>query len=427
MIKLLEGIRVIETASFFMGPIAGRILADWGAEVIKIETPANVPPGDGDSIRGCGLARNIVDGDLCCYEFINGNKKSIALNTYLPEGKKILQELCAGADIVINHMRPGDLKSLGIDYPTLSAKNPGIIVANTSGYGLKGPDASRNGFDAVAYAARSGMAADCTIDGQPFIPFMGYGDVPSGTYLATAILAAYINKMRTGKGDEVTSSLYGCAIWTAGIPIMTAGHGDPYPTTRADVFPTAKMFLCGDGKYVYLMGQTWENVIADLCKIMDLPADAKKRWPGYFAAKAGNAEITALLDAQFALHDREYWLKKLATTGIPHDVVASFKDVQHDKQAWEAGFLKKPTDSGEYKTGVPMAPGQFRNAGEPDVSISNLGEHTREQLKVIGYSDEKIDKMRKKGLISEGDQFDPERFNVMKPGTYYNKIFSQFM
>lgn len=142
MIKLLEGVRVVETASFFMGPIAGRLLADWGAEVIKIEGAVvngpNPSTGDGDRVRGTGMARGISNGDPCCNEFVNGNKKSVGINTYTPEGKKLQQKLCASADIVIHHMRPKDAKKLGVDYETLSKINPGIIVASTSGYGLKG-------------------------------------------------------------------------------------------------------------------------------------------------------------------------------------------------------------------------------------------------------------------------------------------------
>ncbi|MDD2980880.1 MAG: CaiB/BaiF CoA-transferase family protein [Hespellia sp.] len=424
MINILEGIRVVETASFFMGPIAGRILADWGAEVIKIETATSVPPHDGDRVRGTGMARGIVNGDPCCNEFVNGNKKSVGINTFVPAGRKLQQELCASADIVIHHMRPQDAKKLGLDYATLSAKNPGIIVACTSGYGLKGPVASRGGFDATAYAARSGMVTDCTSDGKPFIPFMGYGDVPAGTYLATAILAAYVNKLKTGKGEEVTTALYGSAIWTAGIPIMTAQYGDKYPTPREAVFPTTKAFKCADGKYIYLMGQVWESVIDGLCKIMDMPKGAKKKWPNYFAASASNAEITAILDEQFIQHDRDYWEEKLATTKIPFEIVNSFADVQKDEQAWKAGFLVKPEDS-PYETGIPVAPGHFKSQGDVEVKTVNVGENTREQLKELGYSDEKIDGLRSKGVISEGDQFESDRFDITKPGTYYNKVFSQ--
>lgn len=425
MIKLLEGMRVVELASFMMGPIAGRILADWGAEVIKVEPAVSIPPHDGDRIRGTGMARNIMNGDPCCNEFINGNKKSVAINTYVPEGVKIMQKLCASADVVISHLRRSDAKKFGVDYESLSKKNPGIIVASTSGYGLKGPDAARPGYDAVAYGARSGMLKDCTAKGETFIPFMGFGDIPSGTYLATAILAAYINKQRTGVGEDITVSLYGSAIWTAGIPVMTTAYGDKYPTGRNEVFPTTKMFTCADGKEIYLMGQVWEDVIDGLCKIMDMPKGAKKMWPNYHYAKACGDQITAILDEQFAKHDQEYWIKKLSTTRIPFDVVRKFSDVQSDPQAWENGFLVKSSSDPEYATGIPTPPGQFRNAGTVE-SVFNpiVGNDTREQMKLVGYTDEEIDAYRAKGLVTEGDQFEPDRFNIMKPGTYYNKLFA---
>ena len=147
MIKLLEGMRVVELASFMMGPIAGRVLGEWGAEVIKVE-PAlkqtmNPKEGDGDMIRGAGMARAIVNGDPCVYQFVNGNKKSVCLDTHTPEGVQAMVDLCLSADVVISHLRPKDAKKLGVDYESLSQKKPGIIVASTSGYGTSGPDADR--------------------------------------------------------------------------------------------------------------------------------------------------------------------------------------------------------------------------------------------------------------------------------------------
>ena len=429
MIKLLEGMRVVEVSSYMMGPIAGRILADWGAEVIKVE-PAikqtmNPSTSDGDRMRGAGMARGVMNGDPCCWLFTNANKKSVALDTTKPKGLKACRDLCVSADVVISHLRERDAKKLGLDYKTLSAANPGIIVASTSGYGIKGADASRGGFDAVAYAARSGIITGDSVDGTPFIPFFGFGDVVSGTYLATAILAVYVNKQKTGKGERVTTSLYGSAIWTAGVPIMTAPYGDPYPTPRDTMFPTCKPFKCADGKYVYLMGQTWEPVIADLCKIMDLPADAQKRWPHYFDASADKVTITRLLDEQFAQHDRDYWLKKLAATNIPYDVVADFTDIQKDPQAWDAGFLMKNPVEG-YETGIPTAPGQFENEGEPELSMNYPGQDTVAEFKKIGYSDDQIKELLDSGMATQYDEkvFQPDRFNIMKPGTIYNQVFS---
>ena len=427
MIDLLEGMRVVELASYIMGPIAGKVLAEWGAEVIKVEPMLrdtwNPADGDGDMIRGAGMARAIVNGDPCVWEFVNGSKKSVSIDTRSKEGYKAMIDLCLSADVVILHIRPSDAKKLKVDYESLSKKKPGIIVASASGYGNEGPDAERGGFDAVAFAARSGMINALSTTGHPCIPYYGMGDVTSGTYLASAIIAAYVKKLRTGRGEEISVSLYGSAIWTAGIPVMTSYYGDPYPTPREVQLPTANPFRCADGKWIYLMGNVWTTALDGLCKIMDLPADAKERWPSYPEAMKNKAEILAILDAEFAKHPRNYWLEKLATTRIPYDVLADFKDVQHDEQAWVAGFLvQNPVD--KYEVGIPTTPAQFRNAGTPEITMNYPGEHTVEQLRAIGYSDEKIQALIDKQVVS---QLDPEtyefdRFNITKPGTTYNVI-----
>lgn len=428
MIDLLEGMRVVELASYIMGPIAGRVLAEWGAEVIKIEPlikeTRNPADGDGDMIRGAGMARSIINGDPCVWEFVNSNKKSVSIDTRSRQGYKAMIDLCLSADVVILHIRPSHAKKLKVDYESLSAKKPGIIVASTSGYGNEGPDAERGGFDAVAFAARSGMInALSPTDGDPCIPYYGMGDVTSGTYLASAICAAYIKKLRTGRGEDISVSLYGSAIWTAGIPVMTSYYGDPYPTPRTAQLPTANPFRCSDGKWIYLMGNVWTTTLNDLCTIMDLPADAKERWPSYPEAMKHKVEIVELLDAQFAKHPRNYWLDKLAETNIPHDVLANIKDVQHDKQAWQAGFLlQNPVDG--YSVGIPSTPAQFRNAGTPEISMNYPGEHTLEQLKKIGYSDEKIAALIEDGVIAQmnPETYEYDRFNISKPGSTYNLI-----
>ncbi len=427
MIKLLEGMRVVELASFMMGPIAGRVLGEWGAEVIKVE-PAlkqtmNPKEGDGDMIRGAGMARAIVNGDPCVYQFVNGNKKSVCLDTHTPEGVQAMVDLCLSADVVISHLRPKDAKKLGVDYESLSQKKPGIIVASTSGYGPSDPDADRGGFDAVAFAARSGMISGLSPSGEPFVPYYGMGDVTSGTYLATAILAAYVHKLKTGEGEEVVTSLYGSALYTAGVPVMTSVYGDPYPTPREAQFPTAKPFKCGDGKWIYLMANIWETAIIDLCKIMDMPEDAKTRWPNYFAASKDKAEITAILDREFAKHPRDYWLEKLAGTRIPFDIIADFTDIQKDTQAWEAGFLYKTEVEG-YETGIPVAPAQFKHAGKAEVRMNYPGDHTVEELKKIGYSDEKVQELLSSGVATQLDPetYEYDRFDITKPGTTYNMI-----
>ena len=156
---------------------------------------------------------------------------------------------------------------------------------------------------------------------------------------------------------------------------------------------------------------------------MDLPADAKQRWPSYPDAMKCKGEILSILDEQFARFPRNYWLEKLATTRIPYDVLADFKDIQNDEQAWAAGYLL-PNAVDKYEVGVPAFPAKFRNAGSSEINMNYPGEHTVEQLREIGYSDEKISALIEKAVISQLDPetYEYERFNITKPGTTYNVI-----
>ena len=156
---------------------------------------------------------------------------------------------------------------------------------------------------------------------------------------------------------------------------------------------------------------------------MDMPADAKTRWPNYFAASKDKEEITRIMDEEFAKHPRDYWIEKLSTTKIPFDVIADFTDIQKDPQAWEAGLLVKSDVEG-YDTGIPVAPAQFRNAGTAEIHMNYPGDHTVDELKKIGYSDEKIKELLDKGIATQMDPetYEYDRFNIMKPGTTYNMI-----
>lgn len=173
-LKLLEGMKVIEIAAFMAAPMGGRILGEWGADVIKVEPPT------GDSNRGIGLARHIYNGDQAGWDSINSCKRCITLDTRKPEGLAILKEMLKDCDVFLSHLRPKDSKKLGLDYESLSKINPKIICGNTSGYGTKGEWAPRGGFDAASYAARAGYDLDCPVKGDsPMIPYFGFGDIPT--------------------------------------------------------------------------------------------------------------------------------------------------------------------------------------------------------------------------------------------------------
>ncbi len=222
-LELLKGMKVIDMASFVAGPTCAKILAEYGADVIRIEALV----GD-DKTRDLGKnAMGIKNGDLPLYDLVNGNKKQLALDTRRPEGIAILKKLLETADVFVCHLRQANMQRLGLDWESLHKEYPGLIYANVTGYGTKGPYSDRGGFDSVAYVSRAGVHFAAEREGtKPYMPFAGQGDLPTGCYLAMGVMAAYINKLRTGLGDMVTANLYGAGIWAGAFPIITAQ--EPY-------------------------------------------------------------------------------------------------------------------------------------------------------------------------------------------------------
>lgn len=408
-LKLLEGMKVIEIAAFMAAPMGGRILGEWGADVIKVEPPT------GDSNRGIGLARHIYNGDQAGWDSINSCKRCITLDTRKPEGLAILKEMLKDCDVFLSHLRPKDSKKLGLDYESLSKINPKIICGNTSGYGTKGEWTPRGGFDAASYAARAGYDLDCPIKGDnPMIPYFGFGDIPTGTYLAMAVLAAYIEQQRTGKGQEVNVALMHAGMWSVGVPIVTAAYGDEYPTDPNSVLPLARPYMCSDEKAIALMGLQWHNSWPEFVHAFGMDEDLIAKWPDYQTALAASAEITPIITEVLANVTRDEAIEKLMTTDIPFDLCQHFADLQDDQQAWDAGFFQGIDYPSGKHIGIVKAPAIF-SSGEAEFGPSGYpGEYTREVLKEYGFDDAKIDELREQGLVTEEDQWDKDQYNMEK-------------
>lgn len=210
MFKPLEGVKVIDLTYFVAGPGAAKILADWGADVIKVE------PSFGDPGRGTGGTMNDPTEKDCnpFYTAYNANKRGLSLNLKAQEGKDILDKLLETADVFITSYRTGALVRLGLDYDTLSKKHPHIIWAQINGFGDFGPAKDNPGFDTVAFWARSGAMIDIAEKNtSPINPPIGFGDATTSCSLSGGICAALYQKQKTGKGCKVMVSLFSQAIW----------------------------------------------------------------------------------------------------------------------------------------------------------------------------------------------------------------------
>ena len=366
-LKLLDGVKVVDMSAFVAAPMAAEILAEYGADVVRIE------PLTGDGIRGSGMTQNIYNGDAPLYDAINGNKRHIAVNTRTAEGMGVLWKLLETADIFICHMREKDMVKLGIDWDTLHAKFPALIYANTTGYGSTGPLASRGGFDMIAYATRTGLTTDVVPEGaHPYMPYQAQGDIPTGLYLSIGIMAAYINRLRTGLGDQVSCSLYGSGMMSAMVPILSGQkpYNNLWPKGRENVLPFSCMYRGSDDRWIMVAGLQWHKDWPRFVARLGLDPELVTKYPDYMTALAKSNEIIPMLDELFATKTVQEWSDILTEEDIPNDICLKFSEVADDPAVLTGNLMKEvEMPSGEVIK-MPRTPVYFREAGAPDPVVA---------------------------------------------------------
>ena len=268
----LEGVKVLELSTMVAAGSCGRMLADWGATVIKVEAES------GDMFRNfpktflvpCTMDENPL------FDNLNAGKRGIVLNLKTPEGMEAMHRLLAEADVFLTNTRVKALKKLGLDYDSLKDKYPRLIEANISGFGEKGPKKDNPGFDTVAFWASSGFNADMMVEGPgsyPVYSSAGPGDIVTAMGLCYAITAALYKRTQTGKGDRVSSSLYGTALWCFHIMSVATEerYGYQYPKTREVSAPTGAPFRTKDNQWVMTTILKIEEQWPVLCNVLGVP------------------------------------------------------------------------------------------------------------------------------------------------------------
>lgn len=409
-LKLLDGVKVVDMSAFVAAPMAAEILAEYGADVVRIE------PLTGDGIRGSGMTQNIYNGDAPLYDAINGNKRHIAVNTRTAEGMGVLWKLLETADIFICHMREKDVVKLGIDWDTLHAKFPALIYANTTGYGSTGPLASRGGFDMIAYATRTGLTTDVVPEGaHPYMPYQAQGDIPTGLYLSIGIMAAYINRLRTGLGDQVSCSLYGSGMMSAMVPILSGQkpYNNLWPKGRENVLPFSCMYRGSDDRWIMVAGLQWHKDWPRFVARLGLDPELVTKYPDYMTALAKSNEIIPMLDELFATKTVQEWSDILTEEDIPNDICLKFSEVADDPAVLTGNLMKEvEMPSGEVIK-MPRTPVYFREAGAPDPVVApTVGADTEVVLKECGYTDEEIKKMAEEKVVGLGDTWDRSMYVI---------------
>lgn len=225
----LRGIKVVDLTGYGAGPMAGKVLGNWGADVIKVE------PIEGDGSRKAGVALGLQsdEGANPHFEQKDSNKRSITLNLKTTEGKEVMDKLISQANIFISNFRLKALVKMGLDYETLSVKYPSLIWGHISGFGHEGPDADSPGFDTVSYWAKSGMLLDFCEDGYaPLTPPFELGDTLIGASLAGGVASCLYQQQVSGKGEKVVASLYGMGMFSEAWVLQSVYKGAKYPRSR---------------------------------------------------------------------------------------------------------------------------------------------------------------------------------------------------
>lgn len=397
--KPLAGIKVVELSTYFAAPMCARILADWGAEVIKIEGPK------GDPYRHAYKGQRTPQFEEGCpsFDLENSNKSFVCLNAKSEKGRDAILKLIAGADVFLTNNRPKALQKIGLTYDDIHKLYPNVVYAEILGYGAKGPMKDRPGYDYTAFFSRSGLMADLSPKGESVMSTCaGFGDHAAAITLAGGIAAALVKAKMTGVGEHVTTSLYQTAIYILSNGILCAEYGREYPRSHFDCnSPLLQCYKCKDGEWIYLSMPEYDKMWPIICtKIFDRPDLASD--PRFYCIAETNKRIdeaVRTLDDIFIQHDSEYWDKKMVENDIAHEKLAHFKDVLKDEQAWANDFLQEYTYPCGEKTAFSSTPVCFSSIEKmPFKHSGSVGRDTKEVLKKFGYTDQMIDEM-----IAAGD------------------------
>jgi crotonobetainyl-CoA:carnitine CoA-transferase CaiB-like acyl-CoA transferase len=392
----LAGLRVLELAQIMAGPTAGLLLADMGADVIKVE---KLPGGD-DSRDYKGPR---INGVAAPFLIMNRNKRGIALNLKHPQGREILLRLVRDADVLTENYRRGTLEKLGLGYDVLSAANPGLIYCAVSGYGRDGPFADKGGFDLIA----QGFAGLMSITGEPGGPPAKTGnpvsDINAGILAVVGILAAYAHKQKTGRGQMVESSLMEAALqqtyWHAAIQFATGSS--PGPTGSAHILTAPyQAFRAKDG-WLNIGGANqanWER-IANVLGHPEWRADP--RFATNSDRMANLDALVELMNAVLGTRSTAEWIEAFDAAGVPVGPVHSLGEALAHPQTLARGMvveLVHPQAGPTKAIGCPVHFSATPTAITRPAPL--LGQHTRELLHEYGYGDDEIDRFVADGVVA---------------------------
>ncbi len=398
---ILQGIRVIEMGTWVAGPAVGGVMADWGADVIKIEPP------QGDPMRRVfEVVAGIELASSPPFHMDNRGKRSVVLDLRAAEGVRMARQLIAPADVFLTNYRLDALERLGLDYATLATDHPRLIYVSMTGYGSRGPDRHRAGYDIGSFWSRTGIAYLLAPEGQPPTESRaGLGDHITAMTTLSGVMAALFHRERTGEGQIVETSLFRTGLYTIGWDMSTQlelGFAAPVSKRTESGVPTVNTYRTADGRWVRLLGleaeRHWPRLLRALNR-EDLAMDprfatAKDRWKHA-------AELIPILDTAFATRSLAEWAARFDREDLWWTPVQTPEEVTRDPQALATGaFVDMPAPDGAGTIKSVASPVQFGQADTtPKAGAPKLGEHTEAVLLESGLTPDDIAHLRANRII----------------------------
>ena len=410
MQRPLEGVKVVEMATFIAAPAVGRILADMGAEVVKIES------AKGDNLRftAPNEGRPLDPHEDTNFDLENAGKKGIVLDLRAEKGAEVLFKLLEDADVFITNWRPQALERKNLQYEALKDRFPKLVYASLTGYGEKGPDKDLPGFDYTAFFARSGWSGSLYQKGTvPSNLIPALGDHQAALSLTVGILAALFRAKMTGQGEKVTTNLLHTAIWVQAFQIQGCQYGNEfggvsYPFDRRDnQLPYQPAVKTKDDRFLQVMGPNfniyWPLMMKAIGRedVLDDPVLSDQ----VAMLKEGRlGEAYDIVQEGFQQKNLDEWIPILAELDIPYAICQTYEEVVKDEQAW-ANDVFYEMDYPRGKKALVRTPISFEETPLPPYEKAPLlGEHTRQILSDLGYSEEEIAKMLEDKVVNEWNE-----------------------
>jgi len=384
----LEGIRVLDLTQWVFGPTTAAVLGDWGAEVIHLEDPSG-----GDPMRGLlSMAVISMSNINFPFELCNRNKKSLTVDTKQAKGQEIVHKLVEGADVFVSSLRKNVLERQRLDYATLSKINPRLVYAHVSGYGEKGGESNRAGYDFAAFWARTGLMASLGEPGTPPPPQRnGWGDQISGLSMAGGIALALFVRERTGIGQEVNLSLLGSGIWMAGCLIqgsLATGEDFPQLSRKSAGNPLFNTYGTEDGRWLQLVSLQTDRYWPGFCKAIEKPElEYDSRFDSHEMRCANNTILISIIDETLATRTLEEWAKRFDENGVLWGAVKNYLETASDQQAIENDYIAEVEHPARGRVKIVASPIQLsKTPAAIRTTAPELGQHTEEILLESGYT-----------------------------------------